>query len=77
MILQEGLLIFEYLQKGLLEILEDQKTFLEDHLLKWVPAWSRDVVKSAETDFYKGAAQLLNAYLRIDSKLLEEFIVVT
>jgi TorA maturation chaperone TorD len=61
-------------EKGLLEILEDQKTFLDDHLLKWVPAWSRDVVKSAETDFYKGAAQLLDAYLRLDRKMLEAFI---
>lgn len=64
-------------QKGFLEILEDQKTFLDDHLLKWVPAWSRDVVKNAEIDFYRGAVRLLNAYLRIDLKLLEEFIAVT
>ena len=63
--------------KELLEILEDQKAFLEDHLLKWIPAWSKDVVKGAETDFYKGAAHLLNVYLRVDSKLLEQFIAVT
>lgn len=61
-------------QRGLLEILEDQKSFLEDHLLKWVPAWSRDIVQSAKTDFYKGAAQLLDAYLRFDAKLIEAFI---
>ena len=60
-------------EKGLLEILDDQKTFLDVHLLKWVPDWSGDVVKSAETDFYKGAAQLLDAYLRLDSQMLEAF----
>ena len=64
-------------EKGLLEILKDQKTFLDDHLMKWVPAWSRDVVKSAETDFYKGAAQLLDAYLRLDTKMLEAVIAMT
>ena len=64
-------------ENGLLEILKDQKIFLDDHLLKWVTAWSRDVVKSAETYFYKGSAQLLNAYIRIDGQLLEAFIAVT
>lgn len=59
---------------GRLGILADQKSFLENHLLKWVPAWSTDVVKSAETGFYRGAAQLLEAYLKTDRKWLEAFL---
>jgi TorA maturation chaperone TorD len=51
-------------------ILEDQRTFLDEHLLGWVPAWTTDVVKSAETDFFKGMAQLLRAYLALDRELV-------
>ncbi len=59
---------------GMSEILEDQRAFLEDHLLKWVPKWSEDVVKHAATDFYKGAARLLVAWLKLDRQLIEELI---
>jgi TorA maturation chaperone TorD len=58
----------------LVEILNDQKAFLDEHLLKWVPHWTQDVVKSAETDFYKGMAQLLEAYLNLDRQMIEELL---
>ena len=61
-------------EPGLAEILNDQKAFLDEHLLKWVPDWTRDVVKSAETDFYKGMAQLLEAYLKLDREMTEELL---
>ena len=61
-------------EKGLAEILADQKAFLDEHLLKWVPDWTRDVVKSAETDFYRGMAELLEAYLRFDQETLGELL---
>jgi TorA maturation chaperone TorD len=61
-------------ETGLMEILNDQKAFLDEHLLKWVPDWTRDVVKSAETDFYKGMAQLLEAYLNLDREMIEELL---
>jgi len=61
-------------ETGLVEILNDQKAFLDEHLLKWVPDWTRDVVKSAETDFYKGMAQLLEAYLNLDREMIEELL---
>jgi TorA maturation chaperone TorD len=61
-------------ETGLVEILKDQKVFLDEHLLKWVPDWTRDVVKSAETDFYKGMAQLLDAYLKLDREMIEELL---
>ncbi len=59
---------------GLLEILKDQKAFLDEHLLRWVPDWTRDVVNSAETDFYRGMALLLDAFLKLDGKLIEGLI---
>lgn len=61
-------------EAGLSEILKDQKAFLDEHLLKWVPDWTNDVVKSAETDFYKGMAQLLDAYLKLDRGMIEELL---
>ncbi len=61
-------------EKGLLEILEGQKNFLEDHLLKWVPAWTDDIMKNAETDFYRGAARLVDIWLKLDLQLIEEFV---
>ena len=61
-------------ETGLVEILKDQKAFLDEHLLRWVPDWTQDVVKSAGTDFYKGMAQLLDAYLKLDREMLEELL---
>jgi putative dimethyl sulfoxide reductase chaperone len=61
-------------ETGLVGILVDQKAFLDEHLLRWVPEWTRDVVKSAESEFYKGMAQLLDAYLHLDRELLEELL---
>lgn len=61
-------------EAGLAEALADHKAFLDEHLLKWVPDWTRDVVKCAETDFYRGMAQLLEAYLRFESETLGELL---
>ena len=59
---------------GLLEILKDQKAFLDEHLLRWVPDWTRDVVNSAETDFYRGMALLLKAFIRLDREIIDELL---
>ena len=40
--------------KGLREILEDQKTFLDDHLLTWVPAWTGGCNKKCQDRFLQG-----------------------
>lgn len=59
---------------GYLQILQDQKSFLEEHLLKWVPALSDKVVESATTDFYEGMALILKGYLFLDLKALQELL---
>jgi TorA maturation chaperone TorD len=61
-------------QAGVIDILKAQKTFLEDHVLKWVPVWTRDVANSAKTDFYRGMAQLLDTYLDLDHEIIEELL---
>jgi len=69
-------LSLKYLQQqdftGLSEVLEDQKAFLQDHLLKWVPELTQKILASANLAFYQGMAKILNGYLALDLEALEE-----
>lgn len=60
--------------KLLKQILTDQKLFLEEHLLKWVPALCNDIVNDARTEFYRGMANLLRGFLTLDLKALNEIL---
>jgi len=40
------------------ELLQAQRDFLTQHLLRWAKAWAELVHKHAETDFYRGLAHL-------------------
>lgn len=55
-------------------VLAEQSRFLDEHLLRWVPAFSTDVVRHAETDFYRGMAQILDTYVKMDRRLLAELL---
>lgn len=57
-----------------LQLLHDQKSFLEEHLLKWVPELSDKIVECAQTDFYRGMALILKGFLLLDLKALEELL---
>lgn len=46
--------------------LEIQKEFVTDHLLNWVPMLTEDILGSAEVDFYKGVAEITDAFIRLD-----------
>lgn len=56
------------------DILIDQKVFLEEHLLRWVPDFAEDMAKSAQTEFYVGMAKILQGFLEIDIKALAELL---
>ena len=45
------------------ELLEARRAFLNEHLLRWAPAWCAAVQKHARTDFYRGAAHLTQGTL--------------
>lgn len=60
--------------QGAIESLEDQRLFLKEHMLKWVPNFTQDINNSAETDFYKGMAKILKGYMEIDIKANEELL---
>lgn len=45
------------------QLLQAQKDFLAEHLLRWGPAWARLVKQHAATDFYRGVAHLTHGAL--------------
>ena len=46
--------------------LEIQKEFVNDHLARWVPMLTKDILASAEVGFYKGVAEITDAFVRLD-----------
>lgn len=58
------------------EILKDQKTFLENHLLKWVPELSAKITESATHSFYPGMGKILTGYLKLDLEALKELLEI-
>lgn len=60
----------------LLQLLNDQKLFLEEHLLKWVPELSEKVIEHANTDYYRGMAKILKGFLVLDQIALQELLAI-
>lgn len=56
----------------LIKILTDQRDFLNEHLLNWIPKFRSNVTNHADTTFYKGMANILNGFLIIDQTCLDE-----
>lgn len=46
--------------------LEGQEKFLREHLLEWVPAFTRDMENNAETAFFRGLASFTRGFLLQD-----------
>ncbi len=57
-----------------LDYLEKQKTFLEEHILNWVPDFCRDVEQLAQTDFYKAASKITQGYLHLEHAMIGELL---
>ena len=49
---------------------QEQREFLQSHLLNWVPRFCEDVWAYANTDFYKAIAQITKEFLGYDAALL-------
>lgn len=47
---------------------DQQKRFLEDHLLRWVPELCEEILKHAHTTFYREVAELLKEFITSDYK---------
>lgn len=49
----------------------EQKSFLEGHLLNWLPAFAADVDKYGRTPFYKAVTRVTLGFLELERGLLE------
>lgn len=56
-------------KEKLLRLIEGQISFLEDHLLKWVPNFCELLINATKCELYRGAAMLLNEFLPCDLDL--------
>jgi TorA maturation chaperone TorD len=50
-------------EHGYEDLLQAQRDFLNEHLLRWAPVWAKLVKQNAETDFYCGLAHLTHGAL--------------
>lgn len=55
--------------------LETQRNFLEDHLLSWTPFLTKEMLKFAKTDLYRGLAHLTSGFLEEDEAFLNSVLV--
>lgn len=60
--------------EGLDACLAEQKSFIEKHILNWLPQFVADVVKYSRYDFYKGIAKLTLGYVENDLALIEQLL---
>lgn len=49
---------------------QDEKYFLEHHLLNWVPSFVADIDKYARVDFYKAVGRITLGFLQMEQALL-------
>lgn len=66
-----ALQVVEEDQKTFDELLQAQRDFLTEHLLRWGPAWAKLVKQHADTDFYRGIAHLTHGALLAAAELLK------
>lgn len=69
---------YELLNEGSLEdairILERQKMFMENHVMKWIPKLSDVIEKNSRSFFYRSFAKFTKNYLKEDFELLDEIV---
>jgi len=54
-----------------LALLGDQRVFLEEHLIAWIPAFSGNLIETSQSKFYNAMAYLLIGYINVDAGLLD------
>lgn len=56
------------------QLLHDQKTFLDEHLLVWIGGFARDIQNSKTHYFYPQMAALTKQFLHTDHQVLDELL---
>ncbi len=54
------------------QLLDEQLTFLQEHLIAWVPMLLADMRKFAQTKMYQGLACLTDGFLNVDLQFLRD-----
>jgi TorA maturation chaperone TorD len=49
-----------------------QLRLLEEHILLWVPSFTKEVLEAAGTEFYTSAATITSEYLLMDTEFVRE-----
>jgi TorA maturation chaperone TorD len=54
--------------------IQKQKSFLEDHLMAWVPEFANSIIENAENAFYPNLAKATEMFLKANYKIVCAFI---
>ena len=52
--------------------LKNEKKFVDEHLIHWIPDFCEKVIKAAESPFYKEMAQLTRSFIEFDEQELQK-----
>lgn len=52
------------------DVFNEQREFFTKHLAGWTEDFARDVLRCASTDFYRGAAKILSAFMKKEAAFL-------
>ena len=61
-------------KKRFMECLKLQREFLNEHILKWVPAFCDALYNYEGTDFYKGIAKLTKGFILLEGVAIRELL---
>lgn len=61
-------------EDGALDCLKTEKKFIEEHLVRWVPAFCDNVIKEAELPFYREMAALTKNFIEFDREEVEGYV---
>jgi TorA maturation chaperone TorD len=57
-----------------LRLLEEQKKFINEHLIKWVPNFCNKVLEEAKIGFYQGIAKITKSFVQFDFDNINTYI---
>jgi TorA maturation chaperone TorD len=61
-------------EDGALDCLKTEKRFIEEHLVRWVPAFCDKVTREAELPFYREMAALTKNFIEFDREEVEGYV---
>lgn len=70
-LLHDRMLNNTYCEHSMLQLMEVQEKFLEEHLLSWVPSLCKDLKESTKSPLYQSVFSLLEEFLAQDLNMLK------